>query len=384
MAIQKLKTGKYLANFYVNGKQIKRQFDKKKDAASYIERRKKTEPDQHRSFMEQNFSSLPFSALVEEYRPHLAESKANSNMWYINAICDKWGEYTIANITGKEFRAWIRHLFSLEKEPGVKNYAVATVEKFYSYTNTIFNHAMKEEVISINPIAHVSFEREFRMKNVRNTVIQPEQFEKMKKLFENERWYIKGILLVLWGTGMRIGEVLMMKWSEVFLSEAVIVFEADRVKEKAVRTIALDKDLVKLLQGLKKKNDKKGTKSKTYVFGVTKDNPLSYQTWYNTFRKVVKNTEFENFTTHDTRHCFVTIKDKEGYQQSVIMKQTGHKTDSMFRRYNFTDKKDVQEMMGFNDNKKELIEDKVKDIVEVMKQNNIPLGTLHSTIKNQL
>ena len=49
-----------------------------------------------------------------------------------------------------------------------------------------------------------------------------------------------------------------------------------------------------------------------------------------------------NFRFHDLRHTFNTNMRKAGVDQSVIMKLTGHKTPSMFQRYNTVDLDDAK------------------------------------------
>ncbi len=51
----------------------------------------------------------------------------------------------------------------------------------------------------------------------------------------------------------------------------------------------------------------------------------------------------DNFRFHDLRHTFNTNMRKAGVNQSVIMRLTGHKTLSMFQRYNTVDLADAKE-----------------------------------------
>ena len=44
--------------------------------------------------------------------------------------------------------------------------------------------------------------------------------------------------------------------------------------------------------------------------------------------------EVADFTFHDLRHTFITRKRREGHDPVKIMKATGHKTVSMYLRYN--------------------------------------------------
>lgn len=63
------------------------------------------------------------------------------------------------------------------------------------------------------------------------------------------------------------------------------------------------------------------------------------------FKDACERAGIEDFRFHDLRHCFVTNMRKAGVPESVIMKITGHKTASMFLRYNTVDKEDAREAM---------------------------------------
>ena len=52
------------------------------------------------------------------------------------------------------------------------------------------------------------------------------------------------------------------------------------------------------------------------------------------FAKVCEEAGVKDFTFHDFRHVFVTRKRREGHDPIKIMKATGHKTVSMYLRYN--------------------------------------------------
>jgi integrase len=52
--------------------------------------------------------------------------------------------------------------------------------------------------------------------------------------------------------------------------------------------------------------------------------------------------EINNFRFYDLRHTFITNMRKAGVDHSVIMRLTGHKTPSMFQRYNTVDIEDAQ------------------------------------------
>lgn len=55
-----------------------------------------------------------------------------------------------------------------------------------------------------------------------------------------------------------------------------------------------------------------------------------------------KKAGITNFRFHDLRHTFNTNMRKTGVDHSVIMKRTGHKTPTMFQRYNTVDLDDAK------------------------------------------
>jgi integrase len=60
------------------------------------------------------------------------------------------------------------------------------------------------------------------------------------------------------------------------------------------------------------------------------------------FTSACRKAGLVNFRFHDLRHTFNTNMRKAGVDHSVIMKLTGHKTPSMFQRYNTVDVDDAK------------------------------------------
>ena len=52
----------------------------------------------------------------------------------------------------------------------------------------------------------------------------------------------------------------------------------------------------------------------------------------------------EDACFHDLRHDFVTRAMRSGNASHVVMKQIGHNTDSMLRRYQLVDERDLLEL----------------------------------------
>jgi integrase len=182
---------------------------------------------------------------------------------------------------------------------------------------------------------------------------------------------------------MRVSEVLGLKWEDIDFATGSITLAADRVKESATRTIGIEPELHELLSSIKSLNNKKGVNSKSYVFGITRDTPITYTTVYETYKKRVKGTKYSHVLIHDIRHSWATRKRQEGHDKEIIMIQGGWTTECMFRRYNSVKKDEVIAMSGFDREKSELITDDVAKLIEKCDSNSVSLSTLHTLIREK-
>jgi hypothetical protein len=66
-----------------------------------------------------------------------------------------------------------------------------------------------------------------------------------------------------------------------------------------------------------------------------------------TFKSACRKAEIVNFTFHDLRHTFVN-NSLEGHDYFRIMAATGHKTMSVFKRYNTVSRNELKALVGEN------------------------------------
>lgn len=78
-----------------------------------------------------------------------------------------------------------------------------------------------------------------------------------------------------------------------------------------------------------------------YVFCKPDGSP--YKDLKESFRKACSHVGIEDFVFHDFRHTAITNMRRAGINHLTIMKISGHKTMSVFNRYNTVDKADLQD-----------------------------------------
>ena len=80
-----------------------------------------------------------------------------------------------------------------------------------------------------------------------------------------------------------------------------------------------------------------------YVF-THNNEPIKYSKLRYHFGRGVKKAGIEDFTVHDFRHTCITNWRKQGHDYFKIMKASGHKTMSVFKRYNTVDEEELKSL----------------------------------------
>ncbi len=133
---------------------------------------------------------------------------------------------------------------------------------------------------------------------------------------------------------MRRGEILHLQWSRVDLAQSVIRFRKEDTKTQEARTIPLSSRIVVEL-----------SRQPRSIGGCVFANPQTDKVRYDfkkAFSRACKKANNDGLWFHDLRRSFVTNARRRGVEESVIMKITGHKTRSIFERYNVVSEDDIK------------------------------------------
>jgi integrase len=153
--------------------------------------------------------------------------------------------------------------------------------------------------------------------------------ESFQKLFDAMPSRLQPMLLLLYTTGVRVGEAAKIEWPAVDLDGAKITLLEGETKNDESRVLPLRNELVKLLSAVKVREGR--------VFPTKR----SMQT---AFPKACAVAGIEGMDgVHDLRRSAVRNMRKAGLAEGIAMKISGHKDRSVFERYNIVSQDDVMD-----------------------------------------
>lgn len=177
------------------------------------------------------------------------------------------------------------------------------------------------ELCRDNPVKRVSMEKE---NNARDRWLRAQEEEKL--LSVSDKWLCEVILFAL-NTGMRIEEILSLKWDNVYLNKSILTVIKAKNGEK--RTIPLNSIVVNVLKELSKVRHI----NCPYVFTSVTGTKLDQGNVRRAFIKARAKVGLDDVKIHDLRHTFATRLVQSGIDLYKVQRLLGHKTPLMTQRY---------------------------------------------------
>jgi integrase len=211
-------------------------------------------------------------------------------------------------------------------------YRPASVNREIEVTRRVFNLAMRDDRVEKNPCWKVTRLAE---KNARDRVLSAEELDTLLKALPQ---HAADIVAVGYHTGMRGGEIFGLTRDRVNMKDGFLVLTQRDTKTEEARHVYFNGPVREILERL-------GSVryiSHNHVF-TYQGNPV--RSIKNALATALHEAGIKDFRLHDLRHTFTTNARKAGVDRTVIMKLTGHKTLSMFTRYNTVDQADAKDAM---------------------------------------
>ena len=209
----------------------------------------------------------------------------------------------------------------------------ATANRELSILRTSFHNARKRTPPKVLIVPYFPIVAET---NIRKGFLTDEQYDKLRDELPAE---LKGLFVTGYITGLRRGEITAIQWPQVDFEAGLITLDKGETKNDEPRSVPiLDGDMRDLLVAAKKERDEKWPSS-PWVFSRGGERIIDFR-W--AWDEACKRAGVPDLNFHDLRRTAVRNMRRAGIPQVIRMKISGHKTDSMERRYNIVDSEDLQ------------------------------------------
>lgn len=332
--LQKAPGKSYWIEYYINGRRKRERIGPNKSAAEQRLREVLKARTEERYIDKDPAARLTLGELCKWYL-ELPEVKAKDSYSrdkdFIAHLKRLLGEGTrIKDITPGKMEGYQKTRLAepSRAHPG-KNITPCEVNKEVTALKVIFNRSVRHGKLKLNPIANV---KRLPENNIRQRVLTVDEFT---ALLDACDLHLKPIVQMAYHMGMRKDEIVRLTWSEVDLRKGFIRLPAERTKTDSPRIVPLHPEvkatLEKLPRGL-------------HTDRVFLRHGQPFEEIKHSFQAACKKAKIENFTFHDLRHCALNNLRKAGNDFFQIMALSGHKTISVFKRYNLVTEEELSQI----------------------------------------
>jgi integrase len=353
--------------YYLRGKEYREstgETDEKK-AGKYLKRRlKEVGADQigAKSFIGPQQERLTVSELLDALKADYGIREIDTPQFrsHLKHVRDHFGSMRAMDVTAEQVDRFIQE--RLEK------YAPATINRSTQLLSQAYALAVERKRLASAPvIRHLS-----EAGNVRQGFFTDAEF---RAVVEGLPEYLKDFASFAYYTGMRKGEVASLRWEDV--EGDVISLRAENAKNGEARSVPLEGELAELIERRRtarrvKKGQavmlaawvfhrdgeavgdfRKAWATACVIAGIGKllcpvcDSPTDAERKCGKCSKTWQRDQlkYTGRCFHDFRRTAVRDMVRAGVPETVAMSISGHKTRSMFDRYNITNERDRREAL---------------------------------------
>lgn len=296
-------------------KQVKRRGFKSRPEA------KKAEAEVILNYDEMEEENPTFEFVAIEYKEWYEKRRKKSSYKRVQGIIDfhlipTFGKKKINDIRNRDITRFQNKL--------IDDLAVVTVKRIHAALSAVFNYAIKQEYMKVNPariVGNIDMED-----NKRVDYWTLEEFKQFISVVDNQLHY--ALFMTLYYSGMRKGEALSLTWKDIDFEDKSINIDKTVYGKivttpkttSSIRKIDMPNHVMNLLAELKLKNE---SKMNYVVFGEFYDH-IAETTLDRRFKEYKDKADVQSIRIHDFRHSHASYLINMGTIPSLVAKRLGH------------------------------------------------------------
>ena len=172
----------------------------------------------------------------------------------------------------------------------------------------------------------------------------------------NKKYYHYGIIIALY-TGLRIGELLALKWTDIDFknklininrtfetisnNHKVMTYEDLPKTDNSIRELPISNQLLSILKKLK------SISKSDYVVASYKDTSIKIRAYQKSFENLLNKLKIKHYSFHSLRHTFATRLLENGVDVKTISELMGHSSPTItLNRYVHTNIENKRKAMN--------------------------------------
>ncbi|RKD21125.1 recombinase [Ammoniphilus oxalaticus] len=295
-------------------------------------------------------SKITFEAIYEEWERHYSvdvkESSVRARRIALKHIVDEFGHKPIQTITKKEYQDTIDELAA--------RFSSNYVSSIHTSANMVFEYARENKLIKEVPTKDIKLPKRKRTvadlekeHSINERFLEKEELEEFLTMTKDKG--LEGDLLaftVLAYTGIRVGEMVALKWTDVDLVELTLriiktYYNPTNNKkeytlltpktEGSIRTVTIDPVLADLLRIHKEEQDelKKANKpiynDDDFIFATNDGYPKTIKHIATRMKRILDRTTIQKHVTpHSFRHTHTSLLIEANVHIKEIQERLGH------------------------------------------------------------
>lgn len=280
----------------------------------------------------------------EDKLPSLADRRH-----YVKLIDEHFGATKAANLATVQLMEYRKR----RREQGVSD---QTINRELGVLRRAYHLAIEHDPPLVNRIPKISLTSEKGC--IRKGFIEDAEFRALRGVLPD---HLKVALTIGFYTGMRQGEILNLQWRQVDFTQNTLRLEPGTTKNKEGRIAPMISEMKDVLERWWLESLSKYPKC---PWVIHRDGERITKHFGKSWKTACARVGLNGLLFHDLRRSAIRNLVRAGVPQSIAMSISGHKTDSVFRRYDIVSELDIADagnkLSQYLENKRALDEAMVK------------------------